>query len=195
LLSRAPATSHFISHKLAVYFVSDNPPPQLVERLAVTFRQTDGDIAAVLKTLFTAPEFKASLGTQFKDPMHYVISAIRFAYDDKVILNTVPILGWLSRMGEPLYGHVTPDGYPLSESSWDGPGQMATRFEIARAIGSGSAGLFKPERPAFPQPANILYFTSVKPTLASSTRDALDQAISQQDWNTLYLASPEFMRR
>jgi hypothetical protein len=78
---------------------------------------------------------------------------------------------------------------------------MATRFEIARAIGSGSAGLFKPdsplavERPAFPQPANILYFTSVKPTLASSTRDALDQAISQQDWNTLYLSSPEFMRR
>jgi len=201
LISRAPATSRFISHKLAVYFDSDNPPPQLVEKVAATFRQTDGDIAAVLRTLFTAPEFKASLGTEFKDPIHYVISAIRFAYDDKVILNTAPILGWLSRMGEPLYGHETPDGYPLSESSWDGPGQMATRFEIARAIGSGSAGLFKPdsppavERPAFPQPANILYFTSVKPTLASSTRDALDQAISQQDWNTLYLASPEFMRR
>jgi uncharacterized protein (DUF1800 family) len=201
LLSRAPATSRFISRKLAVYFVSDNPPPQLVERAAATFRQTDGDIAAVLGTIFTSPEFKASLGTQFKDPMHYVMSAIRFAYDDKVILNTAPILGWLGRMGEPLYGHETPDGYPLTESSWDGPGQMATRFEIARAIGSGSAGLFKPdtpqavERPAFPQPANVLYFTSVKPTLASSTRDALDQAISPQDWNTLYLASPEFMRR
>jgi uncharacterized protein (DUF1800 family) len=201
LLGRAPATSRFICRKLAVYFVSDDPPPQLVDKAAATFRQTDGDIAAVLKTLFTAPEFKASLGTQFKDPMHYVISAIRLAYDDKVILNTAPMFSWLGRMGEPLYGHETPDGYPLSETSWDAPGQMATRFEIARAIGSGSAGLFKPdgpqavERPAFPQPANILYFTSVKPTLASSTRHALDQAISQQDWNTLYLASPEFMRR
>jgi len=201
LLSRAAATSRFISHKLAVFFVSDNPPLQLVEKAAATFRQTDGDIAAVLKTIFTTPEFKASLGTQFKDPIHYVMSAIRLAYDDKVILNTTPILGWLGRMGEPLYGHETPDGYPLSESAWDGPGQMATRFEIARAIGSGSAGLFKPdgpqaiEHPAFPQPANVLYFTSVKPTLTSSTRHALDQAISPQDWNTLYLASPEFMRR
>jgi uncharacterized protein (DUF1800 family) len=201
LLSRAAATSRFISHKLAVFFVSDNPPPQLVEKAAAAFRQTDGDIAAVLKSIFTAPEFKASLGTQFKDPIHYVMSAIRLAYDDKVILNTTPILGWLGRMGEPLYGHETPDGYPLSEAAWDGPGQMATRFEIARAIGSGSAGLFKPdgpqaiEHPAFPEPANVLYFTSVKPTLTSSTRHALDQAISPQDWNTLYLASPEFMRR
>ena len=81
LLSRAPATSHFISHKLAVYFVSDNPPPQLVERLAATFRQTDGDIAAVLKTLFTAPEFKASLGTEFKDPRIGLWSSVKPASD------------------------------------------------------------------------------------------------------------------
>jgi hypothetical protein len=78
---------------------------------------------------------------------------------------------------------------------------MATRFEIARVIGSGSAGLFKSDapqavdQPAFPQPANALYFTSLRPLLNASTRQALDQAISPQDWNTLFLASPEFMRR
>ena len=66
-----------------------------------TFRQTDGDIAAVLKTMFASPEFKNSLGTAFKDPMHYAISAIRLAYDDKVILNAGPILGWLGRMAQP----------------------------------------------------------------------------------------------
>ncbi len=141
LLSRAPATAHFISRKLAVYFVSDNPSPQLVDKMAATFRQTDGDIAAVLKTMFAAPELKTSLGLQFKDPMHYVISAVRLAYDDKVVLNTAPIQGWLGRMAQPLYGHETPDGYPLTEAAWAGPGQMATRFEIARAIGSGSARL------------------------------------------------------
>jgi uncharacterized protein (DUF1800 family) len=201
LLARAPATAHFISHKLAVYFVSDTPSPQLVDKMATTFRQSDGDIAAVLKTMFTAPEFKASLGLQFKDPMHYVISAVRLAYDDKVILNTSPILGWLGRMAEPLYGHDTPDGYPLTEAAWNGPGQMATRFEIARAIGSGSAGMFKPDgpqavdQPAFPQPANALYFTSLRPMLGNATLQALDQAVSPQDWNTLFLASPEFMRR
>jgi uncharacterized protein (DUF1800 family) len=201
LLSRAPATSRFISRKLAMYFVSDNPSPALVEKMSATFRQTDGDIAAVLKAMFGSPEFQSSLGLQFKDPMRYVISAVRLAYDDKVILNTGPILGWLGRMAQPLYGHDTPDGYPLTEAAWDGPGQMATRFEIARAIGSGSAGLFKPDgadavdHPAFPQPANALYFTSLRPTLGNSTRQALDQAVSPQDWNTLFLASPEFMRR
>ncbi|HEY6255459.1 MAG TPA: DUF1800 domain-containing protein [Xanthobacteraceae bacterium] len=201
MISRAGATAHFISHKLAVYFVSDNPSPQLVDRMAATFRQTDGDIAAVLKTMFTSPEFKTSLGTAFKDPMHYAISAIRLAYDDKVVLNVGPILGWLGRMAEPLYGHDTPDGFPLIEAAWSAPGQMATRFEIARAIGSGSAGLFKPDgpqavdHPAFPQPANALYFTSLRPLLNASTRAALDQAVSPQDWNTLFLASPEFMRR
>jgi uncharacterized protein (DUF1800 family) len=201
MISRAPATAHFISRQLAVYFVSDNPSAQLVDKMAATFRQTDGDIAAVLKTMFAAPELKTSLGIQFKDPMHYVLSAIRLAYDDKVVLNTAPIQGWLGRLAEPLYGHETPDGYPLAEAAWNGPGQMATRFEIARAIGSGSAGLFKSdapqavEQPAFPQPANALYFTSLRPLLNASTRQALDQAISPQDWNTLFLASPEFMRR
>ena len=201
LLSRAPATSRFISRKLAVFLVSDNPPTALLDKMAATFRQTDGDIAAVLKTMFGSPEFKASLATQFKDPMHYVISAVRLAYDDRVVLNTAPILGWLGRMAEPLYGHETPDGYPLIEAAWIGPGQMSARFEIARAIGSGSAGLFKPDgpdavdRPAFPQLSNALYFTSLRQTLSASTRQALDQAISPQDWNTLFLASPEFMRR
>jgi uncharacterized protein DUF1800 len=96
---------------------------------------------------------------------------------------------------------LPPDGYPLGEASWIGPGQMSMRFEIARAIGSGSAGLFKPDgpdsvdHPAFPQLANALYFTSERQMLSTSTRQALDQAISLQDWNTLFLASPEFMRR
>jgi uncharacterized protein (DUF1800 family) len=136
-----------------------------------------------------------------KDPIHYVVSAVRLAYDDKVVLNAAPMQGWLTRLAEPLYGHETPDGYPLTEPSWVGPGQLATRFEIARGIGSGSAGLFKPtapgqtDRPAFPQIANALYYNSVRATLNGSTVVALDQAVSPQDWNTLFLASPEFMRR
>ena len=98
--------------------------------------------------MFGSQEFAASLGRKFKDPVHYVISAVRLAYDDKPILNAAPMIGWLNRMGEPLYGRETPDGYPLTQSGWASPGQMTTRFEIARAIGSGSAGLFKSRRAA-----------------------------------------------
>ena len=199
ILAREPATSRHVARQLAVFFVSDTPPPALVERMAQTFQRTDGDIAAVLATLFHAPEFTASAGQKFKDPVHYVLSAVRLAYDTKVILNTSPILGWLNRMAEGIYNHDTPDGYAMSSAAWNGPGQLAVRFEIARQIGSGSAGMFKPaesgatDHPAFPQLQNAVYFSGLRRTLGSATVAALDQAVSPQDWNMLFLCSPEFM--
>ena len=202
ILSRHPATAIHLSRQIATYFVSDTPPEALVQRMAQTFGKTDGDIAAVLATMVHAPEFIASLkpGTKFKDPAQYVLSAVRLAYDDKVIVNTLPIQNWLNRMAEGLFNHDTPDGYAMTSASWNGPGQMMIRFEIARQIGSGSAGLFKPDgpnavdQPAFPLIQNALYFNGLRQTLGSNTLTALDQAISPQDWNTLFLSSPEFMR-
>jgi uncharacterized protein (DUF1800 family) len=202
ILVHHPATATHLSKQIATYFVSDNPPDTLVQKMAQTFKSTDGDIAAVLATMVHAPEFTASLrpGVKFKDPVHYVFSAIRLAYDDKVILNTQPIQGWLNRLGEGLFNHETPDGYAMTSASWNGPGQMTLRFEIARQIGSGSAGLFKPdvpnavEKPAFPLIQNSLYFNGLRQTLGPTTLTALDQAVSPQDWNTLFLSSPEFMR-
>ena len=199
ILSRQPATARHIARQLALFFVSDSPPPALVERMAQAFLQSDGDIATVLQTLFHAPAFAASADSKFKDPVHYVLSAVRLAYGDKVILNAGPIQGWLNRMGEGLYNHDTPDGYAMTSSAWDGPGQLAVRFEIARQIGSGSAGMFKPaepgavDRPAFPQLQNALFFADLRHALHPATLAALDQAISPQDWNVLYLCSPDFM--
>jgi len=201
LLARHPATARFICRKLALFLVSDDPSEALVERLAATFRSSDGDIAAVLRELFASPEFRASLGTKFKDPVHYVVSAVRLAYDDKTILNAGPMINWLGRMGEPLYARPTPDGFALTRTEWASAGQMATRFEIARTLGYGAAGLFRAEgpqpaeRPAFPQLANALYYESMQRTLAEPTRQALDSATSPQEWNMLLLASPEFMNR
>ena len=206
LLCRQPATAHHISQQIAVYFMGDEPPAAVVERMASTFHRTDGDIAEVLNVLFRSREFTASLGqgaTQksFKDPMHYAVSAVRLAYDDQVIVNPLPMQNWLNRMAEGLYNHETPDGYPMTAAAWSGPGQFAVRFEIARQIGSGSAGLFKPDgqgavdRPAFPRVENALYYQGLGDTLSAPTKAALGQAISPQDWNTLFLSSPEFMRR
>ena len=201
ILVHHPATATHLSRQIATYFASDNPPDALVRKMAQTFASSNGDIAAVLSTMVHAVEFSASLkpGTRFKDPVQYVLSAVRLAYDNKVILSTTPIQGWLNRMGEGLFNHETPDGYPMTSASWNGPGQMLVRFEVARAIGSSSAGLFKPDgpnavdQPAFPLIQNALYFNGLKRTLGPSTLAALDKAISPQDWNTLYLSSPEFM--
>ena len=201
ILSREPATARHVSAQLAVFFMGDDPPDAVVARMAQTFRSTDGDIAAVLRAMIESREFDASLDKAFKDPMHFAVSAVRQAYDERPIVNPAPIQAWLNRMAEGLYNHQTPDGYAMSSAAWNGPGQMAVRFEVARQIGSGPAGLFKgeaadaAEAPAFPQLQNALYFNGIAPALGAPTQAALGQAVSPQDWNTLFLSSPEFMRR
>lgn len=199
-LARHPATARHVSRQLAVYFVADQPPPALVERMSRSFQTSDGDIALTLQTMFEAPEFQASLGRKFKDPVHYVVSAVRLAYDGRPILNCGPMLGWLNRLGEGLYNRQTPDGYPMDQASWASSGQMSTRFEIARAIGGGSAGLFRAEgatadAPAFPQLSNAVYHDALAPTFGKQTRAALEGTTSPQEWNTMLLSSPEFMYR
>jgi uncharacterized protein (DUF1800 family) len=196
LIVRQPACARFISGELATYFVGDNLPPGLVEAMARTFQHTDGDIAATLRTLLLAPEFSAARPT-FKDPARYVLSSVRLAYDGDAITNVRPLLNWLNALGEAPFGRQTPDGYPLNAASWESPGQMSRRFEIARAIGTGNARLFDREdggaanAMGFPQLPNRLYYEAIEPTLAAGTRSALKQARSPQEWNTFLLASPE----
>ncbi|HEY5410506.1 MAG TPA: DUF1800 family protein, partial [Caulobacteraceae bacterium] len=201
ILSRQPATARHISLQLANYFVSDSPPPALVDRMAQTFRRTDGDIAKVLKTMFDSREFDASLGTQFKDPMHYVVSAVRLEYGDRTIINVNPMIRWLGRLSEGPYDHETPDGYPLVSTAWNGPGQLAARFEDAREMASPQPAFFvppnrHPEGPGEqPQIQARLEKVSFGGDLGAPTRAALGQAGTPQEWNALFLSSPEFMRR
>jgi uncharacterized protein (DUF1800 family) len=218
ILSLEPPTALFISRKLAEYFCCDAPPDTLVRAMAATFKSSDGDIAAVMKTLFADPAFKASLGKKLKDPIHYVVSAVRAAYGSQPIVNATPLFNWLNRMGEPLYGHETPDGYPMDAAAWSGPGQMETRFEFAQQLGHGGMPLFTPQpppapaampgmmaaaptpQPPRPQPVppallQTAYYDAVAPTLSSATQSALAQGANPGDKAMLLLASPEFMRR
>jgi uncharacterized protein (DUF1800 family) len=200
-LARHPATARHVSRQLALYFAADEPAPALIERMSRAYAASDGDTAVVLQAMFDAPEFTPTLGRKFKDPLHYVVSAVRLAYDGKPIANPAPMLGWLNRMGQGLYNRQTPDGYPLTEAAWSSSGQMGTRFEIARTIGSGNAGLFKTDGPAptdvpaFPMLSNALFHQSLARTLGPRTRAALDSAGSALEWNVLLLSSPEFMFR
>jgi uncharacterized protein (DUF1800 family) len=220
ILSLEPPTALFVSKKLAEYFCCDAPPDKLVRAMAATFKSSDGDIAAVLKTMFASPDFKASLGKKFKDPVHYVVSAVRAAYGAQPIVNATPIFNWLNRMGEPLYGHETPDGYPMDAASWSGPGQMETRFEFAQQLGHGGLAVFTPQpppapaampgmamtaaapAPQAPRPQPVVpvllqtsYYDAVAPTLSPTTQSALAQGANPGDKAMLLLASPEFMRR
>jgi uncharacterized protein (DUF1800 family) len=206
-LCQQPATARFISTKLATYFVADEPPPALVERMTRTFQKTDGSIAAVLREMFLDGAFLTRLSAQtpalekFKDPMQFVVSSMRLAYDGKTITNYHPAVGWLQQLGEPLYGRVTPDGYPLTEAAWSSSGQLVRRFEIARAVGSGNAGLFNNDdntpgpTTGFPLLTSRLFFDAIEPALGTRARSALGRTSSQQEWNTILLASPDWMQR
>ena len=200
LLVAQPATASFVCRKMAVFLLADDPPRPLVDRMAAAFGH--GRIAAALDVLTSAPEFTNASGAKFKDPMHFVISAVRAAYDDRPILNTGPMQRWLNRLVQGLYNRQTPDGYPMTADAWNGSGQLAARFEVARAVGSSGAGLFKPEegstfreQPGFPQLARASYYGAVRPMLREDTRVALDSAASPQEWHTLLLSSPDFMSR
>ncbi|MCE1163523.1 MAG: DUF1800 domain-containing protein, partial [Thiomonas sp.] len=145
LLADHPATARHISTQLAQYFVADVPPPALIEGMTQRWRATGGQIAEVLRAMFTGPAFIASLRQpQFKDPTRYVLSALRATLGDEPIRNPQPVLGMLARLGEPLFGRQTPDGYPLGAGAWDGSGQLTARFEVARQIGGGAPALFAP---------------------------------------------------
>jgi uncharacterized protein (DUF1800 family) len=192
-----PACAKFVSRRLATYFVADEPPAALIDRMSKTFAKTHGDLRAVVEVMFDSREFTESLGKRFKDPMQFVVSNVRLAYDGKPVANTKPIINWLNSLGEPPFGRQTPDGFPLVSTAWTSSGQMIRRFEIARAIGSGNAGLFQPdngsaaETTGFPQLSTKLYFAVIEPQLSQPTRIALDNAASQVEWNTFLLSSPD----
>lgn len=200
LIVHQPACAQFISQQLAAYFIADDPPPALVNAMASTFQDTDGDIAAVLRTMFLSKYATSGSAKKFKDPMQFVASAMRMSYDGKPITDADPLVNWLNQMAEPMYGHITPDGYPSDNASWSSSGQMAKRFDVARAIGSGRNRLFanaegEVQRAEPPMLNSALFRQTLEPTLSTATREALAKANSPAEWNTFLLSSPDFNYR
>lgn len=182
LLVAQPACARFIARKLAVYFVADDPPAPIVDAMARTFERTRGDIAAVLETMFAAPEFAAALGTKFKDPMHFVVSSLRLIDDGSAPRDADQIRAYLIALEELPFNHPAPDGYSLRESGWASPGQLSRRFDAARSLGNRDG-----------DPA--LYATGIWPLLAEQTKQVLALAQSPPERNLFLLASPEFNYR
>src|SRR5213082_1664730 len=137
LLARHPSTAKFICAKLAMRFVSDNPPPALVDRMAQTFLKKKGDIDEVLKTLFHSPEFWSAdaYRAKVKTPLEFVVSAVRATGVD--LQNAMPLVQALNRMGMPLYQMQPPTGYSWKAEAWVNSAALLNRMNFALALGSG----------------------------------------------------------
>jgi uncharacterized protein (DUF1800 family) len=210
LLSRNSSTARQISFKLAQYFVTDNPPKSLVNKLTKRFVTSDGDIKLVLDTLFHSPEFWDAkyYGTKFKTPYQYAISSIRSTGTE--ISNPKPLNDFLKQQGMPLYGCPTPNGYKNTQDAWLNPDSMTRRINYATNLAKGrlpiSASITTaPNSPLQTQSGSpsALTISVVDPvklaaTLGNNFSIQTQQSIAASNPDiraALILGSPEFMKK
>jgi uncharacterized protein (DUF1800 family) len=137
IVSRHPSTAMFISRKLVVRFVSDDPPEDLVERAAATFTRSDGDIREVVRTIITSNEFfsRAAYRSKVKSPFEVTVSALRALGAQA---DTTPFTaGLVGRLGQPLYGHQAPNGWPETGAAWINTGAILNRINLGIVVASG----------------------------------------------------------
>ncbi len=137
ILARAPATAHFISTKLARHFVSDDPPAALVDRCASTFRRTDGDIRETVRCIVTSPEFfsRSAYRAKVKTPFELVASALRAL---GAPADTTPRSAQLvNQLGQPIFGRLTPDGWPDRGEAWMNSGAIMNRINFGFRLAAG----------------------------------------------------------
>ena len=137
LLAQHPSTARFIARKLAVRFVSDDPPPALIERATATFRRTDGDIRETVRTIVTSPEFfsRAAYRAKVKSPFELVASALR-ALGARA--DTTPRSAQMvAFLGAPIFGHQAPNGWPETGEAWMNAGAILNRINFGLALAAG----------------------------------------------------------
>jgi len=140
LLANSPITAHHVSLQIAQRFVSDNPPPELVNAMAATWVKTGGDIADVLRTMLASPDFwsKDAYRAKVKTPEEYVISAVRATGGE--VVHPAALVEAIGQLGMPLYGCQTPNGYSWMADAWLNSGELLDRMNFSLALADNNAG-------------------------------------------------------
>ena len=201
ILAHHPSTATFISRKLAQRFVADDPPPALVDRMAATFSQTDGDLRAVLQAMFKSPEFlsEGAWQAKLKSPLEMVVSAARALNAD--VTDTFALAQRIADLGEPLYGKLEPTGYPNTADAWTNTASVLGRINFATALGASQiAGLkvdvsrFNSKGPAAVA-AEVLNVAPSPSMVAAIEKGIQGAEATPAVLATLVLSSPDFQRR
>jgi uncharacterized protein (DUF1800 family) len=198
ILARHPATAHFIATKLVRKFVSDDPPAELVDRAAARFRETDGDIREVVRTIITSPEFFAA-GTyraKVKTPFEFVVSTVRATGSD--VQNAAPLAQSIRQLGEPLYMCQPPTGYADRADAWVNTGALLNRMNFAVQLVGGRIRGIEPSGLALDSAAaarDQLVGGVLAADLSTATSETVAKAQDPRQAAALILGSPEFQRR
>lgn len=180
-LARNPATARHIAAKLAAHFVADDPPAALTDRLARRFRDTEGDLKEVAKTLVTSPEAWSPQQAKVKRPTEWLVAIMRATGQGADIRK---VMGAAALLGEPLWRPPSPKGFPDDNAAWlDGLGE---RLEIASAFGERVGPRLDP---------GAVAETALGPLASAATRQAIAHAESRPQALAIALMAPEFLRR
>ena len=220
LLARHPSTAKFISTKLAVRFVSDDPPAALVQRMSETFLKKKGDIREVLRTMLESPEFWSaeSYRAKVKTPLEFVVSCLRASGAE--VSDAAPLARQLQNLGMPLYGMQPPTGYSSKAEAWVNSAALLGRMNFALSLSAGKVKgvqidaekfLSSTETPANAQNSLAILESKLLPgNVSQQTHDTILAQLekakpakmgdnsSQRDMQMiegLLLGSPEFQRR
>ena len=187
ILARHPSTAQFISTKLVRRFVSDTPRPALVDRAAARFRETDGDMREVVRTILTSPEFFSAEAyrAKVKSPLEFVVSAIRATGTE--VSDAMALTQAVRQLGMPLYMCQPPTGYPDKAEAWVNTGALLNRMNFAlQLVGGRMRGI-----QAGTSPVDAVLAGDVSPV----TRATIVKATDAKQIAALTLGSPEFQRR
>ena len=198
ILAAHPSTARFIATKLARKFVADVPPSSVVDRAAARFRQTDGDIREVVRTIVTSPEFiaPAAYRAKVKSPYEFVVSAARATGTD--VANALPMVQALRELGMPLYFCQPPTGYADRAEAWVNTGALLNRMNFALALAQGRMrGARRSERldTSGALPREELFRVALAGDVSESTRATVARATTREQSIALVLGSPEFQKR
>jgi uncharacterized protein (DUF1800 family) len=201
ILAHHPSTARFISKELAQRFVADEPPQSLVDRMAQTFTKTDGDLRAVLQTMFTAPEFfsEGAWQSKIKSPLEMVVSAARAFNADTN--DTFTLVQKVSDLGEPLYGKLEPTGYSNNGETWLSTAGVLGRINFSSTLVSGSIPGVKPDLSSFGgKDAPAIGRQILGHDMSPQTAAAIDQNVQNKNAEpsfigSMVLGSPDFQRR
>lgn len=194
LLARHPSTARFVCSKIAMRFISDDPPPALVDRMAKTFLKEDGDIREVLKTMLDSPEFWApqAYRVKVKTPLEFVVSALRATGAE--VNDATPIARQLQQLGMPLYGAQPPTGYSMKAEAWVNSSALLGRMNFALRLASGHV---RGIEITLPQPPSPDQRWDAQQALAWLENSLLEGNVSKQthDTITVQLSDPAITHR
>jgi uncharacterized protein (DUF1800 family) len=197
LLAHNPQTAHFISQKLAMRFVSDDPPAALVDRMTHTFLKKDGDIREVLRTMFKSPEFWSpdTYRAKVKTPLEFVVSAVRASGAE--VDDARALAGTLNNMGMMPYGMMPPTGYSMKADAWVNSSALLARMNFALGLAAGKIRGVKVDTANLAAGAPAEAPTDAPQALVTLENSLLSGDISKQTHDTIskQLEDPKISQR